>query len=319
MTFSYILRRLGQAIPTFIGVTILAFFLSYLAPGSPVDAMLSDPRITVEEIERMKEALGLNRPIIVQYFYWLGDLLTGNLGTSFRTGENVARMIGSRIGPTLLLSSMSLLLSLLIAVPLGVYVGLKPNSKLDYFISGSSFLLVSVPNFFAGLSLIYIFSVLMKVLPSGGMYNASGDRSFANLLRHMILPCLVLSFQQLGSFLRYMRSSVLSVSHQEYIRTAKAKGFSPSYTTAKHIFKNSLIPLVTVVGMNIPNLVGGAVVTEQVFSWPGIGTLMVQAVGARDYPVIMGLTVLIAVTVFVANLVTDFIYASLDPRIVYES
>ncbi len=161
------------------------------------------------------------------------------------------------------------------------------------------------PNFFAGLALIYIFGVVLKILPTGGMYNSSGTQTTADLLRHMVLPMLVLSFQQIGAWIRYMRSSMVEVFQEDYLRTARAKGLRPFAVIRKHAFKNSLLPVITVIGMSIPGLVGGAVVTEQVFSWPGIGSLMIQSIAARDYPVIMGITVLVAMVVLIINLITD--------------
>ena len=179
-------------------------------------------------------------------------------------------------------------------------------------------LMMATPNFFVGVVFIYLFAIVFKVLPSGGMYNSTGTRSVADLARHMFMPCLVLSFQQIGGWVRHMRSSMLEVMQEDYIRTAKSKGLNKWKVILGHGLKNALTPVVTVVGMNIPSIVGGAVVTEQVFGWPGIGSLMVTAIGGRDYPVIMGITVLIAVAVLAANILTDVAYGILDPRISYK-
>jgi len=318
MKLKYIIKRLLIAIPTFIGITILSYFLASLAPGSPLDALLSDPRITAQELARREVELGLDKSVVVQYFSWFKQLLQGNLGYSFSSNRlPVAQLIGDRLKPTLLLAGFSFTLSILVAIPLGVFAASKPNSMRDYLSSGISFLFVGTPNFFAGLALIYIFGVVFKVLPTGGMYDSSGNRTLVDLLRHMVLPMFVLSFQQIGSWIRYMRSSMVEVLQEDYLRTAKAKGLRPFAVIRKHAFKNSLLPVITVIGMSIPGLVGGAVVTEQVFSWPGIGSLMIQSIAARDYPVIMGITVLVAVVVLIMNLVTDMVYGILDPRISY--
>lgn len=318
MKWKYILKRILMAIPTFLGITILAYFILNLAPGSPLDALLADPRITPEEMERMRQSLGLDQPVIVQYWNWFKLLLQGNLGYSYSTQRPVAQMIAERIPNTAILASASIILSLIVSVPLGIFAASKPNSKRDYISGGISMLMMATPNFFVGLVFIYLFAITFKILPSGGMYDSSGAKSFADLARHMVMPCLVLSFQQIGGWVRHMRSSMLEVMQEDYIRTAKSKGLSKWKVIMKHGLKNALTPVVTVVGMSIPSIVGGAVVTEQVFGWPGVGTLMVTAINARDYPVIMGVTVLIAAAVLVANILTDLAYGLLDPRISYK-
>ncbi len=317
MKAKYILRRLSIIIPTFFGITVLAYLISSMAPGSPLDALLADPHITPAEIERLRVQLGLDQSVFVQYFGWLKQFLGGNLGFSFKTQRAVSTMIIERLGPTLVLALSSVILSLVVSLPLGIMAASKPYSILDYTFSGLSFLMAATPNFFAGLALIYIFAAVLKVLPTGGMYDSSGVRNVGMLLKHLILPTLVLSFQQIGSWIRYMRGSMLEVMQEEYIRTARAKGLRHTMVILKHGLKNALIPVVTVVGMSVPSLVGGAVVTEQIFGWPGIGSLMVQSIGARDYPVIMGITVVVAAVVLIANLITDLVYGILDPRISY--
>lgn len=316
MKTKYIIKRLLIAIPTFLGITFFTYLILSMA-GSPLDAYLADPRITAVELERKRISLGLDQPVIFQYFIWLKNFLGGDLGFSFQSQRPVAQMISERIGITALLAGSSLLLSLMVSIPLGVFSASKPNSLRDHTSGAFSFLLVATPNFFMGLLLIYFFAIKMKVLPSGGLFDATGEKTNAMLLRHMILPCLVLSFQQIGSWMRYMRGSMLEVLQEDYITTARSKGLRKKDIYIHHALKNSMIPIITVVGMSIPALVGGAVVTEQVFGWPGIGTLMVQAINARDYPVIMGITVNIAIAVLIANLVTDLAYGLIDPRITY--
>ena len=319
MKWKYTLKRLLIAIPTFLGITILAYFILNLAPGSPLDAMLVDPRITAAELERKRIALGLDKPVIVQYFNWLKMLLQGDLGFSYSTQRPVADMILERLPATATLAGASMVFSLLIAIPLGIFVATKPNSKRDYISGGISMLMMATPNFFVGLVFIYFFAIVFQILPSGGMYSsAGGAKTFADLAKHMIMPCMVLSFQQIGNWVRHMRSGMLEVMQEDYIRTARSKGLKQKMVIIKHGLKNALIPVITIIGMSIPSLVGGAVVTEQVFGWPGVGSLMVTAIEARDYPVIMGVTVMIAVAVLLANILTDLAYGLVDPRISYK-
>lgn len=318
MKGKYITKRLLIAIPTFLGITLLAYLILSMAPGSPLDALLADPKITPAELERRRQQLGLDQPVIIQYFYWLKSFLMGDLGFSYSSHRPVMTMISERLPITALLAGSSLIVALLIAVPLGIYAATKPNSMRDYLSGGLSFIMVATPGFFMGLMLIYVFAVQLKWLPSGGIFDSTGVKTNAMLLRHMILPCLVLAFQHVGSWVRYMRGSMVEVMQEDYITTARAKGLKKIAVYLKHGLKNALIPVITVVGMSIPSLVGGAVVTEQVFNWPGIGMLMVQAINARDYPVIMGITVIVAIAVLITNLITDLVYGLLDPRISYQ-
>ena len=313
----YVLRRLLVAIPTFIGITVLVFFLSYLAPGSPLEMLFMDSNADAQVMADMEARLGLDQPVYVQYFRWVGQLFQGNLGYSYRTGLPVWDMVAERIGPTLLITIASLVLSVLIAIPLGVMSAYKPYSGWDYFSSGLSFIGAATPNFFAGLVFIYLLSVKVNIFPSSGMYDSAGAHTFIDLVHHMVLPTLVLSIQQIGSLIRQTRGSVLEVLQDDYIRTARAKGCLESRVLFRHALRNSLSPVITRIGSMIPFLVGGAVVTEQLFSWPGLGSLMVLSINSRDYPVIMGITVVIAVAVLIGNLIIDLIYSVLDPRIRY--
>jgi len=313
----HIAKRLLVAIPTFFGITILVYFLASMAPGSPLEMMFTDSNATAEAMEQMEARLGLDQPVYVQYFRWLGELVHGNLGVSYRTGHAVWDSVAERIGPTLLITLSSLFLSILIAIPLGIMSAYKPYSLWDYASSGLSFIGAAMPNFFAGLVLIYIFSVKLKLLPSSGMYDSSGARLTSTLIRHMILPVLVLSVQQVGSLIRQTRGSMLEVLQDDYIRTARSKGCREKRMLMRHALRNALVPVITRIGSMIPFLIGGAVVTEQLFAWPGLGSLMVLSINSRDYPVIMGITVLISVGVLVGNIIIDIIYGLLDPRIRY--
>ena len=312
----YIVKRLLMGIPTFIGITILVFFLSCLAPGSPLELVFNDSNATAEVMAEMEAKLGLDQPVYIQYFHWVGELLKGNFGTSYRVGNPVLAMVGERIGPTLLITISSLILSILIAIPLGMMSAFHPYSGWDYFSSGLSFIGAATPNFFAGLVLIFLLSVKIHLLPSSGMYD-SGVITTGNLVKHMVLPVIVLSVQQVGSLIRQTRGSVLEVLQDDFIRTARAKGCLEPRVLFHHALRNSMAPIVTLIGSMIPFLAGGAVVTEQLFSWPGLGSLMVLSISSRDYPVIMGITVFIALAVLIGNLIVDLVYGILDPRIRY--
>ena len=279
----YIGKRILIAIPTFLGITILVYVLSSMAPGTPLEMIFNDPNATAEQMAAMKAKLGLDQPVMIQYFNWLVQLLHGNMGASYRTGHAVWADISERIGPTLLLTMSSLVFSILIAIPLGIMSAYKPYTAWDYISSAFSFIGAAIPNFFAGLVFVYLLSVVLKIFPSGGMYDTSGVRTLSMLLHHLFLPMLVLSIQQVGSLIRQTRGAMLDVLQEDYI----------------------------------PFLVGGAVVTEQIFAWPGLGSLMVLSINSRDYPVIMGITVFIAAAVLIGNMVVDLIYGLLDPKIRY--
>ena len=309
----YILKRILIAIPVLIGITLIDYAIMCLA-GSPLE-MLKGPRISDAALQAKEIAAGLDKPLIVQYFVWLWQLLQGNLGYSMKSYEPVSAMIGSHIGPTLLLMGASLTLSLLIAVPAGIYSAVKQYSKGDYAVVTASFIGSSIPSFFLALILIYIFTVKLGILPSGGMNALGMDGSVADTIRHMVLPVTVLAVSLAGSNIRYIRSSFLEILQQDYLRTARAKGIGYKRVIWKHAMRNALLPIVTVIGMQIPMLFGGAVIIEQVFSWPGLGLMTMTAIMGRDYPVIMGVCLLSAVVVLVSNLITDILYALVDPTI----
>lgn len=309
----YILKRILIAIPVLIGITLIDYAIMCLA-GSPLE-MLKGPRISNAALQAKEIAAGLDKPLIVQYFVWLWQFLQGNLGYSMKSYEPVSAMIGSHIGPTLLLMGASLALSLLIAVPAGIYSAVKQYSKGDYAVVTASFIGSSIPSFFLALILIYIFTVKLGILPSGGMNTLGMDGSVADTIRHMVLPVTVLAVSLAGSNIRYIRSSFLEILQQDYLRTARAKGIGYKRVIWKHAMRNALLPIVTVIGMQIPMLFGGAVIIEQVFSWPGLGLMTMTAIMGRDYPVIMGVCLLSAVVVLISNLITDILYALVDPTI----
>ena len=296
-----------------IGITIIDYAIMCLA-GSPLE-MLHGPRVSQAAVEAKKIALGLDKPVYVQYFVWLGQLLHGNLGYSMKSYQAVSAMIGSHLGPTLLLMGVSLVVSLLFAIPAGIYSAIHQYSKGDYAVVTVSFLGSSIPGFFLSLLLIFIFTVKIGWLPSSGMTTLGTAGSAGDVAKHMVMPVLVLAFSMAGSNIRYIRSAVLEILQQDYLRTARAKGIGRFKVIWKHALKNALVPIITVIGMEIPVLFGGAVIIEQVFSWPGLGLMTMSAISNRDYPVIMGVCLLSAVVVLVANLITDILYALVDPTI----
>lgn len=309
----YILKRILIAIPVLIGITILDYVIMSIA-GSPLE-MLQGPRVSEAAVEAKKIALGLDQPVYVQYFVWLEQLLHGNLGYSMKSYQSVSGMISSHLGPTLLLMGTSLAFSLLISVPAGIFSAVRKYSKGDYAVVTFSFLGSSIPSFFLALLLVYIFSVNLNWLPSSGMTTLGKEGNWIDLMKHMVMPVLVLTLSMAGSMIRYIRSAMLEILQQNYLRTARGNGISERKIIWKHAFRNALVPIITVVGMQIPVLFGGAVIVEQVFSWPGLGLMTMSAIISRDYPVIMGVCLLSAIVVLAANLVTDILYALADPRI----
>jgi peptide/nickel transport system permease protein len=315
---TYILRRVLIAVPVLCGVTLLAYLLVDLAPGDPVTALV-DPatraELGPEWVELRKEQLGLNQPAPVRYLLWLREVAQGNLGFSMISGQNVAEQIQARVGPTLLLMGSAIALGTLIGVPLGVLSAIRQYSALDYVATVGGFLAISTPSFFLGLSLVYLFAVRLQILPSSGMRTLGVDNSTGDLLRHMILPVTVLAFAQVPLVMRFARSTMLEVLRQDYVTTARSKGLAERIVLSAHAFRNALIPLITVLSLSLPEVLSGAVITETIFQWPGMGMLAVRAVAARDYPLILGTILVTAAMVLASNLLADLLYAVADPRI----
>lgn len=314
--FQYIVRRILISMPVLLGVTIICFLIINLAPGDPVDMMM-DPNTPKEIQEATREKLGLNQPIYIRYFQWLMNLKDGNFGYSYKTYQPVKDMIAQRILPTIQLMGVSLLAGLMIALPLGVLSAVKQYSWIDYISTTFSFLGISIPSFFFGLLAIYIFSLKLGWLPSSGTMSLGSEKTLIDSIRHMALPVTVLSLSTAGQFIRYVRSSVLEVLGKDYLRTARAKGLSEAFVIGKHSFRNAVIPIITMLGLEIPGLFGGAIITEQLFSWPGIGQLAVGAISGRDYPVLMAVNFITAFLVLASGLLTDVLYSVFDPRIKY--
>ena len=312
----YIMKRILIAIPVLIGITIIDYLIMSLA-GSPL-SMLQGARVSQEAVELKKIALGLDQPVYIQYYEWLKQLLQGNLGYSIKSHQAVSEMIGAYIGPTLLLMSTSLIVSLLIAIPAGIYSAVHQYSAGDYTLVSLSFLGTSIPGFFLALILIFVFTIKLGWLPSSGMSTLGMDKNAGDIIKHMIMPVVVLATSMAGTNIRYIRSAMLEILQKDYMRTAKAKGIGRFLVINKHGLKNALIPVITIIGMQIPVLFGGAIIIEQVFSWPGLGLMTMSAIINRDYPVIMGVCLMSALVVLAANLITDILYALVDPTIQYE-
>jgi peptide/nickel transport system permease protein len=314
----YILRRLLIGVPTLLGITITIFALASLMPGDAVVAMISvDTPLSDELVAIRRGQLGLDQPLPLQYVRWLGQLLRGNMGYSYITGEPINRMIASRIPASLELMGVSLLVSVLAGIFLGVISALKHYSPVDYLLTILGFVGLSMPVFFLGMILIYVFALQLDLFPTSGMATLGEPFSLADNLRHLFLPALSLALFRTAIFMRYMRTSVLDVVHDDYVRTARAKGLRERTIVLRHVLRNALIPVVTIIGHTLPVLLAGAVIVETMFQWPGTGLLYITAITQRDSPVIVGLTLVIAAMVLVSNLLTDVVYAVIDPRIRY--
>ena len=314
---SYLLRRLGFAALMLVGVSLILFVIMQLAPGGP-EAVLIGGEFSAEAAAQIRARLGLDRPIAVQYVTWALAAVRGDLGRSFKTGDPVARLIADRLGPTLQLTGAALLLAIIVAVPLGVLAAVRRGTTWDTLGSAFSLFGVSFPSFWLGIMLILLFSEAVPWLPPSGLAEYGHESDVVSRVRHAILPTLTLGLIQMAAVMRFTRSSLLEALRQDYVRTARAKGLADGRVVWRHALRNALIPVVTVVGLTLPSLVGGAVLTETVFAWPGIGRLAVGAVFERDYPVIMGVNLVVAAVVITANLLTDLAYTVIDPRISYQ-
>jgi peptide/nickel transport system permease protein len=312
----YVLHRLSISLPLLLVISIIAFTVINLAPGSPIDAMIN-PTLglsTVQE-QNLREALGLNKPLPVRYVLWLGQALQGNLGYSYNSHTPVLARIGERLGPTLELMGAALLVSTVVGALFGVLAAVKAYSAWDYLLGAVSLLGFSVPSFFLALIGLYVFAARLQILPAFGMAQSATAFSLGDNLYHLILPAIVLSVELMATLTRYTRAAMLEVLHADYVTTARSKGLANLTVIGRHAFRNALLPLITVVSLRLPVLVGGAIVVEAVFQWPGMGQLSVQAIQQRDYPVLMGLTIMISIIVLLANLIADVLYAYADPRI----
>jgi len=316
--FKYIIKRLLQAIPLLIGVSIIAFSIMHLAPGGPLSVYTLNPSITAQDIDKIKVILGLDQPIHIQYVKWAGGMFTGNWGTTFFGGRPVFDVIVERIPATFLLMGSAMSIAIIVGMCTGILGAFKRYSIFDYLATTGAMVALSFPTFWFGLMAIYIFSLKLGWFPSGGMFTLGGDEEFLDLLRHLVLPTVVLALVLVAQWSRYTRSSFLEVIHQDYIRTARSKGIKGSKILLRHALPNAVAPLIALAGVQLPWLFSGALVAETIFGWPGMGRLFVDSLTMKEYPVLMGMVMFTAIAVIFGNLIADLINAVLDPRIALE-
>jgi peptide/nickel transport system permease protein len=310
---TYLARRLAQSLLVLVLISVAIFTIIHLAPGGP--AILVAPDLTPADRASITHNLGLDQSLHVQLGKWFQAVARGDFGRSLTNQRPVIELIVERLPATLLLTAAALGVAVCGGVPLGVVAARRPNSWIDHSATGLGALGVSVPSFWLGIMLILLFSVRWRLLPSSGMSTLGAGFSVADLVRHLVMPTAVLALFYLAQIASYCRSSMLDVMQRDYVRTARAKGVGERPVLFHHALRNALIPIVTVIGLLMPRLVGGAAITETIFSWPGLGRLAVEAAFKRDYPLIMGITVVFAVAVVVSNLLVDVAYALIDPRV----
>jgi peptide/nickel transport system permease protein len=310
----YVLGRLGQNLVLLWLVSMIGFGVLYLAPGGPLSQFAMVPGMSQADIARIAQQMGLDRPLPVQYWDWFTHLLLGDWGRSYRDSQPVLTVIGSHLWATLELMITATLIAILLGAWIGVMGAIRRYSIFDSLATIGAMIALSIPTFWFGLVTIYIFSVKLGWLPSGNRYTI-GDGSFWDYLHHLIAPSLVLALVEVAVWSRYMRASMLDVINQDFIRTARAKGLPERLILFRHALRNALIPMITLAGLQIPTLLGGALVTETVFTWPGMGRLFLDSLGYRDYPVVMGILMFSAIMVLLGNLIADLLCAVVDPRI----
>jgi peptide/nickel transport system permease protein len=322
---NYAIRRLLQAIPLLLLLSAILFALVRAAPGGPLAQALRNPNITAAQREVLRERLGLNKPLPVQYAEWMGGVVRGDLGNSVKSNRPVTLMVGERIGNTMLLVGVSFLITVLLAIPLGTLSARRPYSWFDSILTTITFAGQSAPVYWFGLMLILVFYVWLEnpftggpLLPAGGMYTTGGSKSLADLAWHMILPVGTLVFTWVAWYSRFYRASMLEVLNADYVRTAHAKGLPDRAVVYGHAARNAIIPLITMIALDFPALFGGALFVETIFSWPGMGRLFWEAARGRDYPVLMGIILINALLIVLANLAADLLYGRLDPRVTYD-
>ncbi len=321
MMRKYIWGRLLQLIPLLIGISLISFFVMHLAPGDPTSLFI-DPNVNPIELARVRANWGLDQPIAVQYFKWLINAARLDFGHSLITGQPVISEIGERLPATLLLMFSSLILTLLIAIPIGVISAVRKNSWFDNFFTVFSFAGMAIPTFWLALMLMLLFSVQLNWLPAVGMFNPLMTHTnifwrALDVAIHLILPLATMTIVSLAGISRYQRAAMLEVLNQDYIKVARAKGLPERKVIFKHALRNALLPIVTIMGLSLPDLFGGAFIIETIFAWPGMGRLGVQSIFQRNYPVIMGIVMLSALMIVLGNLLADICYALVDPRIRY--
>ena len=307
------LSKIIQLLTVMILVSFFSFAVIYIAPGD-ISSMYISTEMTEEQKEAVREELGLNKSMPEQYWAWAKKAIQGDFGVSLANKSAVTPQIVKRLPATLLLMGTALVLSVLLAIPLGLWAGYKKNTWIDNLISGVAYIGMSMPSFWLGMLLIIVFAANLHILPSSGMHTVGVD-STIDTIKHMIMPCITLSLGNLAIFIRYIRSNTVGQLGEEYVLAAKAKGTSSGKLLKRHVLKNTLLPIITLLGMNMASVVCGSFIIESVFGWPGIGTLAMEAIGTRDYPVIMAYVMLSGFILVVGNFVADILYAFADPRI----
>ena len=311
----FIVKRILHSIPLMIGVSLIGFGLMHLAPGGPLAVYTLNPTITAQDIERIKIVFGLDQPVHVQYFKWAKGMFTGSWGYTFFGGRPVLHVILERVPATLLLMGSALSIAIIVGMFVGILGAVRRYSLFDYLATTGAIFALSFPTFWFGLMAIYVFALNLRWLPSGGMYELGAEGDILDLLRHLILPTMVLALVIVATWSRYARSSFLEVIHQDYIRTARAKGLRGPAVLFRHAFPNAAKPLIALLGVQLPFLFSGALVAETIFGWPGMGRLFVDALTMKENPVLMGMMMFTAFFVIVSNLLADIGVALIDPRI----
>ncbi len=313
----YVARRLIQAVPLLLAISAVLFGIMKAIPGGPLAIYEGTPGMTDEDLSRLEHAFGLDQPVPVQYVSWLTKFVTGDWGYSIIQHQPVLSLILERLPNTLLLMGSVFVAVLVLAVPIGAITAVRQYSWLDHLVTGMTFVFLSTPTFWLGLLLIIVFGLQLHWLPLGGMRTAGADFDLLDGLRHLILPAATIALVELGARVRYLRASMLETLHQDYLRTARAKGLSEQIVVIRHALKNATIPLVTVIAIGLPELFAGAVATETIFGWPGMGRLFFDAALRTDYPILMGALAVTSSLIIFANLLADVVYGYLDPRIRY--
>lgn len=310
----FLLNRVAQALLLLVMVSVIAFGVLHLAPGGPLAEFAQTPGMTDADLQRIAHQMGLDRSLPQQYLEWATRLLVGDWGRSYRDKQAVLDVIFSHLGPTFELMGSSMIIAILIGTWIGIMGAIRPYGMFDTLATIGTMVALSIPTFWFGLVMIYVFSVSLGWLPAGNLYTI-GDGSFLDFLHHLIAPALVLALVTVATWSRFMRASMLDVINQDYIRTARAKGVPERTILLHHALRNALLPMITILGLHLPSLLGGALVTETVFTWPGMGRLFLDSISYRDYPVVMGLLMISACMVLAGNLLADMLYSVADPRV----
>ncbi len=317
----YIIQRVIVSIPIFFGITMIVFALYALAPGDPLAMLLGERamlEMTAEELEAARDSLGLNDPWLGRYLTWLSRAVRGDLGYPLTGGYTVMELLQQRIGPTLLLMATAFAVSLLAGVPMGIVMALKQYSWIDYLVTVLAFAQLSIPSFFLALGAMYVFSLKLDIFPTSGLQTIGEPFSLWDRIHHLIMPSFILAAYFAGVWARYTRSSMLETMHLEFVTTARAKGLRERVVVFRHALRNALLPMITVASLSLGQLLGGSIIIETIFQWPGLGMLGWQATLNREYPILMGIILIASTMVLASNLLADILYAVADPRIRYD-